>query len=220
MDCGDYLLKKYSNDYTKFFQDLRKLVKRLATARTDANGIFHKGICMIDIKPDNLCIGKNSKMYFIDADNKFLLFFDDNSDLKNRITYMIFQVYAVLNNNNINNIEISETGITEESYMDMITFCRNSQKENRPFTPFNMLLFYYITDQKLYKNSLESTRQNVLDSLKNHDYEKKDWFQRNLITGSFYEHVSLDGTQRKSKSLQDKSLQDKSSSDQGGCTIS
>lgn len=56
-----------------------------------------------------------------------------------------------------------------------------------------MLLFYCINEDD-YEDRVEHVREMVVEELiKHHDYEsvKGDWFQRNVIKGSFSEYGSL-----------------------------
>lgn len=220
MDCEDDLLSKYGNDYTTFFAELTQLLRRLAYPRIGADGEDHKGFCMIDIKPNNLCTNDNGKMYLIDADNDYFIFLEDKSDSPNAITYMLFQVYAFLVTYVKKDIDISETGITKESYVKMIEFIKNQQVLVKDYkhTPLEMLLFYCINEDD-YGDRVDNVREMVVEELtKQHDYEsdKRDWFQRNVIKGSFSEYGSLSKSRQRTVLPQAVSKK----RDQGICVIS
>ena len=135
--CGNDLLATYKKDYSKYFVDIKMLFHRLAD---------EEGIMLLDMKPEHLCKNKQGELCFIDADAYFV----ENigkTEIDNAVTYMMFQIYAMLNANNFE-IDIKDTGITNVEYTDMMKYIVGLQIKNdcskdvANHTPLEMLIHY------------------------------------------------------------------------------
>jgi hypothetical protein len=135
--CGNDLLATYEENYSQYFSDIKGLFHRLAV---------EEGIMLLDMKPEHLCKNKQGELCFIDADAYFV----ENigkTEIDNAVTYMMFQIYAMLNANNFE-IDIKDTGITNVEYTNMMKYIVGLQIKNDcskdvpKHTPLEMLIRY------------------------------------------------------------------------------
>ena len=135
--CGNDLLATYAGDYSKYFIHIKGLFHRLAE---------EEGIMLLDMKPEHLCKNKQGALCFIDADAYFV----ENigkTEIDTAVTYMMFQIYAMLNANKYT-IDIKDTGITNVEYTNMMKYIVGLQIKNdcskdvANHTPLEMLIHY------------------------------------------------------------------------------
>lgn len=192
--CGNDLLATYNKDYSKYFTDIKGLFHRLADKER---------IMLIDMKPEHLCKNKEGALCFIDADAYFVRKIG-KTEIHTAVTYMMFQIYAMLNANNFK-INIKHTGITEKEYTDMMKYivglqikydCSKEYVEKH--TPLEMLIHYSkmesdsSTDimseiKSFYAPSVFHTLcRNYVPALESVFYFHRDWFKnRGIIVGDF-----------------------------------
>ena len=135
--CGNDLLATYAGDYSKYFIHIKGLFHRLAE---------EEGIMLLDMKPEHLCKNKQGALCFIDADAYFV---EDigKTEIDTAVTYMMFQIYAILNANKYT-IDIKYTGITNVEYTNMMKYIVGLQIKNdcskdvANHTPLEMLIHY------------------------------------------------------------------------------
>jgi hypothetical protein len=135
--CGNDLLATYKENYSQYFSDIKGLFHRLAE---------EEEIMLLDMKPEHLCKNKQGELCFIDADAYFVTKIG-KTEIHTAVTYMMFQIYAMLNSNSFK-IDIKHTGITNVEYTDMMKYIVGLQikhdcsKNKKKYTPLEMLIRY------------------------------------------------------------------------------
>jgi hypothetical protein len=192
--CGTDLLAIYGGNYSKYFSDIKELFYRLAE---------EEGIMLLDMKPEHLCKNKSDELCFIDADAYFVTKIG-KTEIDTAVTYMMFQIYAILNANKYN-IDIKATGITEKEYTDMMKYIVGlqikydcSKEYVKKYSPLEMLIRYskmasdsstdimseikHFYNPSLFHNFCRNYAPVLLPIL----YHIKDQFKRvNIIIGDF-----------------------------------